>query len=510
MEAYLLTYMVFLPVAVGLPLLFIEEGGNVRAVRFITLAATAVVLMMSVMLYMKLPLTGVPEGSWLVQEDRVWVSSLGIHYSLGLDGLSLVLVMLTGLMFLLAVAASWNAVSERVAPFHFMLLAMETGVLGVFLATDLFLFYLFWELMLIPMLFIIGVWGHGRRVYSAVKFFIYTVTGSLLMLLAIIWLHVLHTRVTGVPTFNIDALTTTQVPGTTGLLLFGAFLLAFAVKVPVFPLHSWLPDAHTDAPTAGSVILAALLLKTGTYGLIRIGFPMFHEAASAMTPIVFGVGLIGLYYASWIAFAQTDMKRLVAYSSIGHLAIVVMGIAAWNEHALTGSVLQMVNHGLSTGALFIMVGMLDERVHTRDISAFGGLWTKAPALSAFLLLFILSSSGLPGLNNFVGEFLVFLGIFKEHPFIAAGAFGGIVVSLVYLLMLAQKLLFGQYSGKHDFPDLSARELMVLVPLAALVILLGVYPRLLTDPLAAPVRDLVNIFGSSASAATGVGAGGGMP
>jgi len=507
MEPYLLTYIVFLPAAVALPILFIQEE---TAVRWVTLATTAVVFMMTVALYVKLPLTGLPPGSWLVFEDRAWIEPFGIRYSLGLDGLSLVLVMLTGLMFTLSVAASWNAVKERVPFFHFMLLTMETGVLGVFLSTDLFLFYLFWEVMLIPMFFIIGVWGHGRRVYSAVKFFIYTVSGSLLMLLAIVGLYVIHADKTGVHTFAIDSLAGTHPTGTAGLVLFGAFLLAFAVKVPLFPLHSWLPDAHTDAPTAGSVILAALLLKTGTYGLMRVGFPLFPEAAAASAPLLFGVGLAGLYYASWIAFAQEDIKRLVAYSSIGHLAIVVMGIAAWNETALAGSALQMVNHGISTGALFIMVGMLDERTHTRDISAFGGLWTKAPALSAFFLLFIISSSGLPGLNNFAGEFLVFAGVFRDHPLVAAGAFGGIVVSLIYLLMLAQKLLFGPAMGKGEFGDLTARELAVLVPLAALVVVLGVYPKLVLDPVASPVHDLVNIFGVSASSVSGAIAGGGAP
>lgn len=504
MEGYLLTYLVFLPAAVSVPLLFVDSE---RAVRWVTLAATSVVLLMTLALYIRLPFEGLPPGSWLAYEDRAWIESFGVRYSLGLDGISLVLVMLTSFVFAVSVAVSWRAVKERIALFHFMLLVMETGVLGVFLAADLFLFYLFWEVMLIPMFFLIGLWGHGRRVYSAVKFFLYTMTGSLLMLAAIIGLYLAHADKTGVYTFAIDSLAGTHVTGAAGMWLFAAFLLAFAVKVPLFPLHAWLPDAHTDAPTAGSVILAGLLLKTGTYGLVRIGFPLFPEAASAMLPVVFAAGLIGLYYASWIAFAQTDMKRLVAYSSIAHLGLVVMGIAAWNEVALAGAVAQMVNHGISTGALFIMVGMLDERSHTREISAYGGLWSKAPALSAFFLLFLLSSSGLPGLNNFVGEFLIFLGLFSRHPVLSALAFAGIVASLIYLLKLAQRLLFGPAPEGLEFGDLTPREATVLVPLAALVIILGLYPSIVLRPLDAPVRDLVEIYRITAQSALAAYGGG---
>jgi len=500
MQGYILTYMVFLPLAVAVPLLFI---GSARAVRWVSLGATLALALMAVLLYAKLSFADVPPGSWLIIEDRSWIAALGIRYSLGLDGISLLMVMLSSFLFVLSVAASWNAVTERVPMFHFMLLVMETGVLGVFLATDLFLFYLFWEVMLIPMFFLIGIWGHGRRVYSAVKFFIYTVSGSLLMLAAIIGIYIIHADKTGVHTFAIDSLAGTHPQGNTGLWLFAAFLLAFAVKVPLFPIHSWLPDAHTDAPTAGSVILAGLLLKTGTYGLVRIGFPLFPEAASAFVPLVLGLGIVGLYYASWIAFAQTDIKRLVAYSSIAHLGVVVMGIAAWNEISIGGSLLQMVNHGISTGALFLMVGMLDERTHTREISAYGGLWGRAPALSAFLLLFLLSSAGLPGLNNFVGEFMIFLGLFRSHPVFSAFAFGGIVASLIYLLMLAQRLLFGQPSTTGEFRDLTARELAVLVPLAALVIILGLYPSLVLRPLDAPVKDLVEVYRAAAPAASAV-------
>jgi len=487
MTGYLLSYILFLPLVAGVPILFVRDA---QKVRWIALMATGGVFLLILTTYVKLSYMQVEPGTWLLLEDREWIEAFGIRYTLALDGLSLVMAVLSALLFVLGVGVSWKAVTRRVGLYYFMLLLLETGVLGVFFATDLFLFYLFWEIMLIPMFFLIGVWGHGRRIYSALKFFIYTVSGSLLMLAAIIGLYLLHGEQTYNYTFTLDSLMGTAVPGTLGLLMFGAFLLAFAVKVPVFPLHTWLPDAHTDAPTAGSVILAGLLLKTGTYGLIRFGFPLFPQAASQLAPLLFGLGLVGLYYASWIAFAQTDMKRLVAYSSIAHLGIVVLGIAAWNSLSLAGAVLQMVNHGISTGALFIMVGMLDERMHTRDISAFGGLWGRAPVLSSFMLLFILSSAGLPGLNNFPGEFMVFLGLFERNPVLAGAAFFGIVGTLIYLLALAQKLLFGRPAGDEPLSDLEPRELAIVVPLALLVVVLGLYPSLVTVPIEAPVTDLV--------------------
>ncbi len=492
-----LTFLIFLPALSAIPLLFEK---NPKAVRWFTLFVTSCELAISLLIY-RLCRQGIFTGRALLKTDYPWIARFGIHYALMMDGISLLLVTLTALLFALCTLVSWRQVSERVSLFHAMLLFLETGIMGVFLSADLFLFYLFWEVMLIPMFFLIGVFGHGRRVYSAVKFFVFTITGSLLMLLSIIGIYIIHGRQTGVYSFMLRDLAHTPASPAISAVLFLGFLLGFAVKVPLFPLHTWLPDAHTDAPTAGSVILAGLLLKTGAYGLLRVAFPLFPRAAAAFMPLIFTISVIGIFYAAWIAFAQKDMKRLIAYSSVSHLAYVVLGIAVWNEVSIAGSVLQMVNHGITTGALFIMVGMMDERMHTRDISAYGGLWSKAPAMSAFFLFFILSSLGLPGLNNFAGEFLILTGLFRAHPWLCAAGFVGMVATLIYLLSLAQKVLFGPSKEYHGFSDLSGRELAILIPLAVLVVFIGVYPAALLRILDTPVRDMVSAV--SISSAGGV-------
>ena len=492
-----LTFIAFLPGLCALTLLFEK---NPKVIRWLTLFVTSFELAICLLLYW-LCWHGIFSGRTLFKIDHPWIARFGIHYALMMDGISLPLVTLTALLFALSVLVSWRQIDERVSLFHIMLLFLETGIMGVFLSADLFLFYLFWEVMLIPMFFLIGVFGHGRRVYSAVKFFVFTITGSLLMLLSIIGIYIIHGRQTGVYSFMLRDLAHTPASPAISAVLFLGFLLGFAVKVPLFPLHTWLPDAHTDAPTAGSVILAGLLLKTGAYGLLRVAFPLFPRAAAAFMPLIFTISVIGIFYAAWIAFAQKDMKRLIAYSSVSHLAYVVLGIAVWNEVSIAGSVLQMVNHGITTGALFIMVGMMDERMHTRDISAYGGLWSKAPAMSAFFLFFILSSLGLPGLNNFAGEFLILTGLFRAHPWLCAAGFVGMVATLIYLLSLAQKVLFGPSKEYHGFSDLSGRELAILIPLAVLVVFIGVYPAALLRILDTPVRDMVSAV--SISSAGGV-------
>ena len=438
-----------------------------------------------------------PGGKWLLFEDLPWIERFGIRYSLGLDGISLVLVLLTAFLTALCVLVSWKQITIRVGAFHFFLMLMETGILGVFLANDLFLFYLFWEIQLIPMFFLIGVWGHENRVYATIKFILYTISGSLLMLAALIGLYLLHGTQTGQYTFSLPQLIQTRLPLATEKWLFAAFLLAFAIKVPLVPVHSWLPDAHTEAPTAGSVILAGLLLKTGAYALLRFGFPLFPNAARISVPLLLGLSLVGLFYAAWIALAQKDLKRLVAYSSISHMGLVVMGTAVWSSLTLSGAVLQMVNHGLTTSALFILVGMLDERIHSREVDRFGGLWSKMPVFSAFFLFFCMASLGLPGLNNFVGEVLILIGTFSRWPWVAGLGFAGLLFTVVFILWVVQRTLFGetrdpQIRGQAIL-DVTAREAAILVPLAAAVLFIGLSPGPILSILQGPIAGLIGLL-----------------
>jgi len=438
-----------------------------------------------------------PAGRWLLVEDFEWIGRFGIRYSLGLDGISLLLILLTAFLSVLCVLLSWKQIDSRVGAFHFFLLFMQTGISGVFLATDLFLFYLFWEAQLIPMFFLIGIWGHENRIYATIKFILYTVTGSLLLLVALIALYLIHGSQTGHYTFSLYQLIRTPLSPAAEIWLYAAFLLAFAIKIPILPVHSWLPDAHTEAPTAGSVILAGLLLKTGAYALLRFAFPLFPMAAKLSMPLLLGLGLGGLFYAAWIALAQKDIKRLVAYSSVAHMGMVVIGVAVWNILTLSGAVLQMVNHGLTTSALFILVGMLDERVHSRELANFGGLWEKMPVWSAFFLLFAMASLGLPGLNNFVGEVLILIGTFKKNPPAAVLGFAGLVFTVIYILKLVQDVLFGETRSQQIkaqvLADVTLREAVILVPLAAAVLFIGLYPGPVLDLLQGPVAGLTEFL-----------------
>jgi NADH-quinone oxidoreductase subunit M len=438
-----------------------------------------------------------PTGKWLLTEDHSWIENLGIRYSLGLDGISLMLVLLTAFLTVLCVLISWKEINVKVGTFHFLLFFTETSIMGVFLATDLFLFYLFWEIQIIPMFFLIGIWGHEERIYAAIKFIIFTLAGSLLMLIAIIGLYLTHGAQTGQYTFSLYQLTQTPLRPSAEFWLYAAFLLAFAIKIPIFPVHTWLPDAHTQAPTAGSVILAGLLLKTGAYALLRFGFPLFPVAARFSVPLLIVLGLIGLFYAAWIALAQRDIKRLVAYSSVGHMGIVVIGIAVWNTITLSGATLQMINHGLTTSALFFLVGMLDERVHTRGIANFGGFWKRMPGFSAFFLFFGLASLGLPGLNNFVGEFLVLIGTIKEWPLVTWFGFAGLVFTVIYILTVIQKTVFEE-TRKEQFKkqlltDITFREVLILAPLAIAVLLMGFHPQPVLNLFAGPVEVLTGFL-----------------
>ena len=487
----LLTTVIFLPLAGCLLLLpFWDRAAIARLVAF---GIVAFELLLAGWLYSSWQsLAAVPERlpGYLLLEDASWIPSFGIRYTVGLDGISLLMVMLTSFTFCVALAVSWRSVKERAVLFLALMLIMETGIMGVFLSLDLALFYLFWEIMLIPMFFLIGVWGHGRKIYSTIKFFLFTMFGSLLMLLAIIALHLMHAKQSGVVTFGLPELLHTQLPFDTQLWLFAAFFLAFAIKFPLFPLHTWLPDAHTDAPTAGSVVLAGLLLKTGSYGLIRFGYPLFPLTAQACTPLFYTLALIGIFYASLVAFAQEDMKRLIAYSSIGHMGYVAIGIAAWDPVALSGSILQMANHGVTTGALFCLIGMLDERAHTREIAAFGGLWGKIPLWSFFFLIFSLTSMGVPGLNSFVGEFLILAGTIHKSPTVVVLSFVGIILPLIYMVRLVQEVLFQKERHPLVLSDLNLREIAILIALLLLDIWVGVHPAPLLDMIHLPVQLLI--------------------
>jgi NADH-quinone oxidoreductase subunit M len=409
-------------------------------------------------------------GYWL--SERVpWVPALGIAYHLGVDGISLPLVVLTAFLFPVALVGTWDAVRVRVKEYLVLLLLLEAAVLGTFLALDLVLFYVFWEAVLIPMYFLIGLWGSERRSYAALKFFLFTMAGSVLMLLAIAGLYL------STGTFDATQLSAAQVPPELQPWLFAAFLVAFAIKVPLLPLHTWLPDAHTEAPTAGSVILAGLLLKMGTYGIVRFCLGLFPEVSRAAAPALMAVAALGIVYGAAVAYAQSDVKRLVAYSSVSHLGFVVLGTFALNPQGLSGALLQMVNHGISTGGLFLLVGILYERAHTRAVDAFGGVARVLPTFAALSLFVVFSSAALPGTNGFVGEFLVLLGTFRTDPRWAAVAAVGVVLSAVYLLWMVQRVYFGPPRPEvQRFAPLSLPERVALVSLVLAILWIGLYPK----------------------------------
>ena len=488
----LLTTIVFLPLAGALGILTCWR--NDLWCRRITLS----VMMADMLLVMSLfalnthqGTAGFP-GGWLRIEDFAWIPAFGARFTLALDGISLMLILLTAALGILAVLVSWKAVTQHVTAFHFFLLIMQTGVLGVFLSTDILLFYLFWEAQTIPMFFLIGVWGHDRRIYATIKFALFTIAGSLLMLAALLSLYILHGRQSGHYTFSLLQLTSTTFSSPVELLLFAAFTIAFAIKAPLIPVHTWLPDAHTEAPTAGSVILAGILLKTGAYALLRFAFPLFPDAACFFTPWLICLGLAGVFYAGWIALAQKDVKRLVAYSSISHMGLIVVGLAVWNLTSLSGSLLQMINHGITTSALFIMIGMLDERLHTRQLSDMGGLWKTIPVWSAFFLFFTLASLGLPGLNNFVGEILILAGTFSARPWAAVIGFLGLLWTVAYSLRMIHESLWGEprTPRPQNIPDLTLRELIILAPLCMMVFWLGLHPGPALDILQNGVSSLL--------------------
>jgi NADH-quinone oxidoreductase subunit M len=474
LDQSLLTAVVFLPLAWALVGLLLPAA----SVRAWTLIGTLVTLGLSLLIYQRYAPGG--EEFQLV-EAADWIAGLGISYRLGVDGISLWLILLTTFLMPIAVIGSFSAIEERVREYYFLLLALETGMLGAFVSLDIFLFYVFWEAMLIPMYFLIGIWGGKDRVYAAMKFFLYTMVGSLLMLVAIFFLAYQHKLQFGVYSTQIVDLYKLQLAGgsfwTPQSLLFLAFALAFAIKVPLFPLHTWLPDAHVQAPTAGSVILAAILLKMGGYGFMRFGFPLFPEAVAYFQLPFLILGAIAIVYGAWVAMVQPDIKKLVAYSSVSHMGYVILGLFSLNTIGVTGSYYQMLNHGVSTGALFLLVGMIYERRHTREISAFGGITRVMPLFAVAFMIVTLSSVALPGTNGFIGEFLILLGAWKASPGLTAIAATGVVFGAVYMLWMFQRVMFGpiKHQENQELKDLNPRELAILAPIVVAIFAMGVAP-----------------------------------
>ncbi|MEE9153895.1 MAG: NADH-quinone oxidoreductase subunit M [candidate division NC10 bacterium] len=475
----LLTIVTFLPLAGAILLLFIRRDKE-GLIRRVSLVVTGVTLLIS----LALPLSfdfGSAEFQFV---ERVsWIPTIGVSYIMGIDGISLWLVCLTALISPIAVLCSWEAITERVKEYHFFLLLMHTGMMGVFLALDFFLFYVFWEVVLVPMYFLIGIWGHpARRLYAAIKFFLYTLFGSVVMLLGILAVYFYAGAQTGTHTFDILELMKVSYPWSPSLLSFQnlvwlAFFLSFAIKVPMFPFHTWLPDAHTEAPTAGSLILAAVLLKMGTYGFVRFSLPMFPEATLYFVPFMVTLSIFAIIYGAMVCLVQQDMKRLIAFSSVSHMGFVMLGMFALNMQGLQGSILQMVNHGLSTGALFLIVGLIYDRIHSRMIADMGGLSTVMPIYGTLFAITMFSSIGLPGLNGFIGEFLILVGAFKVSWVWALFAVSGIVLGAAYMLWLFQRTMFGKviHERNKGLLDLNLREVMTLIPLVIMFFWIGLYP-----------------------------------
>src|SRR6059036_1414432 len=486
---HLLSVLIFFP-AVGALALMMLRGDDHKYIRYIAIIVTAAEFLFSLLM---LRAVRVGEAGYRLEEFGHWINQPPINYHLGVDGISLFLMILTTFLTPISILASWKSIEHRVKEFFVMLLMLEVGVVGVFLSLDLFLFFLFWEVMLIPMAFLIGIWGHDRRIYAAVKFVLYTMAGSILMLVGILWLY----NATG--SFDLveiqRALQTGALvlPAQTEMILFLAFFLAFAIKVPLFPLHTWLPDAHVEAPTAGSVMLAGVLLKMGTYGMIRFCLPLFPEASRRAAGWVAVLAIIGIIYGALVAMVQPNLKKLVAYSSVSHLGFVVLGIFAFHNISMQGAVYQMLAHGISTGALFLLVGMLYDRRHTFEISEYGGLATPMPKLAAFFLFVALSSLGLPMLNGFVGEYLVLLGTYQRHWGWATWAALGVILSACYLLWSYQRVFFGEITREKNrtLPDASAREKWILATMAVVTLWMGIGSTFITARTAAASQDVID-------------------
>ena len=497
-----LTLLTFFPLVGIIVLLFIPREQK-DALRWTALITSLVTFAFSLWVLSVFSASN-PNLQLEAQYDWIQVADWNIQYYLAVDGLSILLVLLTAFLTPISILSTWTAIEERVKDFMIFFLLLEIGMMGVFLAQDLFLFYIFWEFTLVPMYFLIGIWGGPRRIYAAIKFFLYTMAGSILMLLAILWLGIAG------GTFSVPELVEQgNIPATTQTWLFLAFAAAFAIKVPMWPLHSWLPDAHVEAPTAGSVILAGVLLKLGTYGFLRFNIPLFPEASVQAAPWIALLATIGIIYGAAVSYAQADVKKLVAYSSVSHLGFVMLGLFALNSQGVQGAILQMINHGLSTGALFLLVGMIYEQTHTRELRVYGGLWKITPVFAAIMLIASLSSMGLPGLNGFVGEFTILLGAFGSQAIGNAWYAGisalGVIMAAVYILFMFQKMFLGPQGEivddvkKHGrgLRDLNWREIAIMVPILVLIFWIGIYPKPFFDLMAPAVDQLVNSISSVA-------------
>jgi NADH-quinone oxidoreductase subunit M len=471
----LLSLITFFPL-LGVGFLIFLDREKKETIRWVTLIITLAEFLFSLPLFFHFRLD---TAAMQFVEKVPWIPEYGVQYFLGVDGISLFLVLLTTFLTAVSILACWQDIQDKVKEFMICLLFLETGMIGVFVSLDLFLFYVFWEVMLIPMYLLIGVWGNPkRRIYAAVKFFIYTMVGSVLMLAAILILYFHYGARTGTYTFDLLQLYTLSLPLNLQIWLFLAFGLAFAIKVPMFPFHTWLPDAHTEAPTVGSVLLAAVLLKMGTYGFLRYSIPLFPHASYQLVPLISILAIIGIVYGALVCLVQKDLKRLIAFSSVSHLGFVMLGIFALNLQGVEGGILQMLNHGFSTGALFLLVGMIYERRHTRMIEEFGGLWKQMPIFASFFMIVTLSSIGLPGLNGFVGEFLILVGTFKAVKIYAIVAATGIILAAAYMLWMYQRVIFGELTKAENkvLKDLSGREILVLSSVTLFIFWIGLYPQ----------------------------------
>lgn len=487
----ILSTLVIIPVLGAIILLFLKSGKG-GMIRVFALGITIINFVVSLLLPLNFD-----TGTYKMQftERASWIPSIGAEYLVGIDGISLLLILLTTLITAIAVLSSWTAIEEKIKGYMICLLILEAGMIGVFISLDLVVFYLFWEISLVPMYFLIGVWGGPKKLYATMKFFLYTLFGSIFMLLGILAVYSAHGAVTGEYTFSLLKLYEVTYPYNLQWWAFLAFFMGFAIKVPMFPFHTWLPDAHVQAPTAGSVILAAILLKMGTYGFLRFNLPLFPSASKAFIPFIIVLAVIGIVYGALLAMAQKDMKKLIAYSSVSHLGFAMAGIFAMNHQGLSGGILQMINHGVSTGGLFLLVGMIYERRHTRMMADLGGLAKQLPVYAVFTLLIILASIGFPGTNGFISEFLILLGLFKIHWVVGALAALGITLGVVYMLWMYKRIMLGKLDKPEnkELKDLSLREIVTLLPIIFFIFLIGLYPKPFLNAIEAPTTHLLEII-----------------